>query len=208
MHTIYRPSGLAARASICLVVSLSAAVPLIAQQQPVRPSDRPTVQLLTITPADGRILLAEEMANPGQFSVTLAPGPTGLYVAAGGKVVLTGTARGPYAASCPLKMWGAPVITGNRLGLTGLTLVTEGYTCQAALAVAEAQVRSGIASHPWDLAERLARASTNPALPGPRLPGTGCISQDQIQLQSVAPSGQNLVVRLTLLPRSGRGGCP
>ncbi len=192
------PAGLTSQQSTATpsLPGRSSAAPEVARS----PSDRPTV--LRLTPADGRLLLAEAMANPGEFSVVLDPGPRGLYVG-GGKIVLTGTAQGPYAASCPIRMWGTPVIQNNQLALTGLTIVTDGYVCQAALNLAEARVKSSITSHPWDLAARLSRASRDPNLPGPRLPNTGCLHRDRIHLQSVAPRGQDLEVRLTVEP----GGC-
>ena len=110
--------------------------------------------------------------------------------------------------ACPVWISGVPVITGNKLTLASADVATDGVLCSGTLTVLKPKALEALASHPWDLTGRLARASTDPGLSGPRLPDRGCLTVDQLTLLALRAQGNDLIVTVAVAPRSSGRSCP
>lgn len=164
-------------------------------------------QEVRVTAAEGRHLVEEALAqDQGKIvSLTLQPGANAFRVE-GARVVLLATAQsGPLA--CPVRISGIPAIRTNLLVLTAPDITTTGMMCNGALDLLRQKSLESLASHPWDLAAHLARASVRPTLPGPRLRVPGCLRPDQLLLRTVRAQAAYLAVGLTVLPREAGEAC-
>ncbi len=186
---------------LLLALSLSAGMPLAAQGTPGRYDVR-------LTEADGRLLVSEELAKGNNGLVKLALQPQGqAFQVLNGRITLAATAESSGLV-CPVRISGVPIITGNRLSLKEADVTTEGMVCNGTLTVLKPKAIEALLAHPWDLADRLARASTEPALPGPRLPVSGCLTASQLTLSAVQPRGNTLVVTIAVGSRAAAEPCP
>ncbi len=166
---------------------------------------------VVLTPADGRLLVEEALAqaNTNSFSFELLTGSAAFAVDSP-RVIVQGTAaissRGAFR--CPVTLSGRPIVADNKIALEGPDVTTEGPMCGVALTGLKSRVLDLLHAHPWDLARRLARASADPALPGPRLTTKGCRTTDQIILKRVVPRPPDLLVEIEVADVAPRGACP
>lgn len=159
---------------LCCVLAITSARPAHGQAAPQ------TVAVV-VTPADAMILAREALDRaPLAFAVELQriqlfPPQVRIQVS--------------VAGSCALTLDGTPALEGGRIAFTHATEYREGWTCRAVPA---------LNPQPWDLAERLERASCDPALPGPRLPSRSCLAAGAVQLTSISvgADGLHAVVRV------------
>jgi hypothetical protein len=160
-----------------------------------------------VTAADGRILVEEALARGGDKTVVLSlePGASAFQVQGSRVVLLASAQSGPL--TCPVRISGVPTIQANRLALSAPDIATSGMLCEGALELLREKSLAALTSHPWDLARRLASASINPALPGPRLPVAGCVLAEQMSLRSVRPQAAVLTVAVEVAPRAPGVGC-
>ncbi|HTO72302.1 MAG TPA: hypothetical protein VMJ30_00720 [Gemmatimonadales bacterium] len=184
-----------------LALALSLGTSLAAQGVPGRYEVR-------LNEADGRLLVSEELAKGNNGLVHLALQPQGnAFQVMNGRITLAATAESSGLV-CPVWISGVPMIAGNRLSLKEADVTTEGMLCNGTLTVLKPKALEALLAHPWDLAGRLARASTEPALPGPRLPVAGCLLANQLTLAAVQPRGSTLVVTVAVGQRAGVESCP
>jgi hypothetical protein len=189
------------RNGLLLLIGLAAAPCLGAQAA----SGRYDVRL---SEADGRLLVNEELSRGNGGLVRLALQSEGrAFQVMNGRITLAATAESNGLA-CPVWISGLPVIAANRLSLKDADVTTDGMLCNGTLTVLKPKAIEALLAHPWDLAERLARASTDPRLPGPRLPVSGCLLQDQLTLNAVHTRGSDLVVTVAVGPRALEESCP
>jgi hypothetical protein len=163
---------------------------------------------LRLSEADGRVLVGEELSRGSTGVVRLALVPEGrAFRVDNGRVVLSATAEAGMLV-CPVWISGVPVIAANKLSLAGADVTTDGTLCNGTLSVLKPKALESLSAHPWDLPGRLARASTDPSLPGPRLPASGCLTADQLTLRELHPQGNDLIVAVAVAPRSPGQHCP
>jgi len=85
---------------------------------------------------------------------------------------------------------GVPIVRGNKVGLTQSTASatpTSDVAFRAFLEATHSQVEAMLDQSPgFDLAQYLAYAASDPAIPPPRLPNVQCVDASRIHLQSVA----------------------
>lgn len=163
---------------------------------------------LRLSEADGRLLVGEELSHGGNGLVRLALVPEGrAFRVDNGRVVLAATAEAGMLV-CPVWISGVPVIAANKLSLAGADVTTDGPLCNGTLTVLKPKALESLSAHPWDLPGRLARASVDPALPGPRLPASGCLTAGQLTLRDLRPQGNDLIVAVAVSPRSPGQSCP
>jgi hypothetical protein len=194
----------AARAGSMLALLAGLPVRMLSQ---VREARTGAPQEVRVTAADGRLLVEEALAQGDTrvLSLTLQPGASAFRVEEGRIILLATAQSGPLI--CPVRISGVPAIRANRLALLAPDIGTDGMLCNSALNVLRQKSLESLAAHPWDLAERLARASVDPSLPGPRLPATGCLAASQVRLRAVRARAAYLAVSVTVLPRGAGEGC-
>jgi hypothetical protein len=160
-----------------------------------------------VTAAEGRRLVEEALAqDQGKFvSLTLQPGASAFRVEGTRVVLLASAESGPL--TCPIRISGVPAISDNRLVLTAPDITTSGMMCNGALDLLREKSLASLSSHPWDLATHLARASADPARPGPRLPVSDCLLPSQVRLRTVRARAAFLAVGVTVLPRNTVQAC-
>ncbi|MEO8031605.1 MAG: hypothetical protein ABJC74_10300 [Gemmatimonadota bacterium] len=184
-------------------VALGVALPLAAQT-----GNRSGRYDLKLSEADGRLLVGEELAKGNNGIVRLALTTEGnAFQIQNGRITLSATAATDML-SCPVWISGVPVIVGNQLTIAGADVRTDGVLCNGTLTVLKPKAIEALTAHPWDLAGRLAQASTRPALPGPRIPVSGCLAASQMTLRNVHASGNTLVVGVEVAARRSESGCP
>jgi hypothetical protein len=190
--------------------ALLAAALLPLTRMPVRQAATPhagKVVEVKVTAADGRRLVEHALAADQSkvVSLTLQPG-AGAFQVLGARVVLLASAQsGPL--TCPVRISGVPAIRANQLALTAPDITTTGMLCEGALEVLKQKSLETLTSHPWDLATHLAIASIHPSTPGPRLPFTGCVLPEQLNLKSVRALSAYLSVTIEVLPPDPGTGC-
>lgn len=163
---------------------------------------------LRLSEADGRLLVGEELSRGGGGVVRLALVPEGrAFRVENGRIVLAATAEAGVLV-CPVWISGVPVIVANKLSLSRADVVTDGALCNGTLTVLKPKALESLTAHPWDLPGRLARASADPALPGPRLPTRGCLTADQLSLRELHPQGSDLIIAVAVAPRPAGRACP
>lgn len=185
---------------------LAAAAPLAALVLGAATLD-PRAVTVTLTPDDAKVLVAEALAPNGAQSGSVRVRVDSLY-GAGDRVHLVGVAEaGPIA--CALRLDGRPALLSNRITLTDLNATTQPrWDCQMALGLARSYIADALTQRPWDLNRRLARASRDSTLEGPRLPVAGCVREDQLQLTSVTVAPPGLRVEVLVRERPAGAGCP
>lgn len=162
---------------------------------------------VTLTEADGRLLVGEELSKGNNGVVRLSLSQQGNpFQIQNGRITLAATAATDML-TCPVWISGVPVIASNRLSMTAADVRTDGVLCNGTLTVLKPKALESLTAHPWDLAGRLAKASANPSLPGPRLPVSGCVAVDQLTLREVHASGNSLVVGVDVAPRAAGNAC-
>jgi hypothetical protein len=163
---------------------------------------------LRLSEADGRLLVNEELSKGNSGVVRLALQNEGrAFKIENGRVILAATAEsGGFV--CPVWISGVPVIAANKLSLAGTDVTTDGMMCNGTLTVLKPKALESLTAHPWDLADRLVRASVDPALPGPRLPAHGCLTRDQLTLRDLHSQGNDLIVAVAVAPRGAGRSCP
>ncbi|MEO8635583.1 MAG: hypothetical protein ABI587_09950 [Gemmatimonadales bacterium] len=189
-----------------LMIAVLGGTPLVLAGQAREVSVSPDHEV-RVTAVEGRRLVAEALAQDQgtMVSLTLQPGANAFRVE-GARVVLLATAEsGPL--SCPVRISGVPAIRANLLVLTGADITTSGMMCNGALDLLREKSLETLASHPWDLATQLARASSNATLPGPRLPDTGCVLATQLRLRTVRAQTTFLAVGVAVIPRTNSETC-
>ncbi len=189
-----------------ITAALSAAPGLLAGQ--VQQAAVSAVHEVRVTASDGRLLVQEALAQGENkiVTLTLQPGASAFRVESGRVVLLATAQSGPMI--CPVRISGVPAIRANQLALIAPDISTDGMLCNSALNVLRRKSLEALASHPWDLAERLAQASIDASLPGPRLPVAGCIAPEQVRLRAVRAQAAYLAVSVAVLPRgAGAAGC-
>jgi hypothetical protein len=166
-----------------------------------------TTVIVPIGPIDGQILVQEALdkSATSDFSMRLTPNGQGFGVK-NGEIVLNAVIayRG---ISCAVHLEGLPLVVQNKLGIDSPKITTDGVACNLALVAFVPLARKALESHPWDLARRLSRASTDSSLPGPRL-DYGCIREDQLTITAAVAKDSQLVVDLVARPRATGTSCP
>jgi hypothetical protein len=161
---------------------------------------------MRLTPSDAKVLVQEALApNPAHPS-SVQVRVDSLY-GVGERVRLTGLAStGPLA--CALRLDGRPALLSNRITLNDLNIKTDGWECQMVLGLVRSYITDALQQRPWDLNHRLARASQDATLAGPRLPGGTCVREDQLELTSVGVSAPDLRVDVLVHDRPAGTPCP
>ncbi|HEU4699342.1 MAG TPA: hypothetical protein VFS40_09185 [Gemmatimonadales bacterium] len=167
-----------------------ALIGLVAAAPAPAPAAPPRTVTVMLTPADARTLVAEALAPRPGASVTVRV--DSLY-GAGDRVRLRGSAQvGPL--DCALRLAGRPALLANRITLEELDIQTDRFDCQLVLGVARSYITDALRQRPWNLTQRLAEASRDSTLPGPRLAGVGCVREDQLELARVDVQAPDLRV--------------
>ncbi len=167
----------------------------------------PRIVEVRVTAADGRGLVEQALAQGSNRVVvlTLQPGASAFQVEGARVVLLASAQSGPL--TCPVRISGLPAIQANRLALAAPDISTSGMLCNSALDLLRQKSLDALATHPWDLARRLAIASLDPSQPGPRLPVAGCVLPEQLNLKSVRAQSAFLAVTVEVLPPDPGTGC-
>jgi hypothetical protein len=188
-----------------LLVTLYAAVRLAAPAaDPTHTAPRPVT--VTLTPADAKVLVEEALAPDPAHPSSVRVRVDSLY-GVGERVRLLGAAQtGPL--DCALRLDGRPALLGNRITLEELNIQTDGWECQMVLGVARSYITDALRQRPWNLNRRLARASHDPALAGPRLPVAQCVREDQLELTDVGVRAPDLRVDVVVHERPAGTACP
>jgi hypothetical protein len=161
---------------------------------------------VTLTPADAKVLVEEALAPDPAHPSSVRVRVDSLY-GVGERVRMTGAAEtGPL--TCALRLDGRPALLSNRITLDELHIETDGWQCQMVLGVARAYITDALQQRPWNLNRRLARASRDTALAGPRLPGGACVREDQLELTAIGVRAPNLRVDVLVHDRPSGAGCP
>jgi hypothetical protein len=169
------------------------------------PSDHFEIRL---TALDGRVLVQEAFADLTDSPVTLSLSPGGrAFQIANPRIIVNAVARSTLL-DCPIRISGVPALAANRFTLRDADVSTEGMICGSALAALQTRILTAIAEHPWDLAERLTRASVDPAVPGPRLPMTGCVRSDRIRFLGFRAAGNEFLISVEVAPAPAGLRCP
>ena len=142
---------------------------LVAPGQALLGQGAPQSVMVLVTPADAMILAQEALDNaPLAFAVTLK------------RIQLfppQARVQASVAGTCDITLDGTPVLSGGRIAISQPKEYRDGWSCAA---VPELRPQA------WDLAQRLQRASCDPALPGPRLPSRKCLAAGAVQLKSIS----------------------
>jgi transcriptional regulator of acetoin/glycerol metabolism len=142
---------------------------------PLHAQRAPESVMVLVTTADAMILAQEALDNaPLAFAVTLK------------RITLfppQARVQASVAGTCDITLDGTPVLSGGRITISQPKEYRDGWSCAA---VPELRPQA------WDLAQRLQRASCDPALTGPRLPTRKCLVAGAVQLKSISVQGDGM----------------
>ncbi len=164
---------------------------------------------LDLTPMDGQSLVEEALAKGSKngFSMRLLPNGAGFAVK-DDKLMLNAVAA-YQGMSCTVHLEGTPIIMDNKLNVREPKIVTDGALCNLTLSLFQPRIKQSLDAHPWDLAKRLARSTSESNLSGPHLPAElGCIREDQITIQEAVAKDNELQVHITIRQRPSGSACP